>query len=295
MSIFKGVGVAIVTPMNADGSVNYEALRNLAINLVDRKADAIIICGTTGETPSLSVEEHEKCVETVVKAVGGRVPVIAGAGTNNIDHAKAMAVNATKAGADALLVVTPYYNKATQKGLKEYYKAIAAVSSLPIIMYNVPSRTGVNIKPQTAIEIAREVKNVVAIKEASGIISQIAELASLNNGDLTIYSGNDDQTVPILSLGGEGIISVAANIIPEDMHDMVMAYLDGNTKKATEMQLKMIALIKALFIEVNPIPVKTALNILGVSAGPFRLPMCEMDEKNKEVLEKALRDYGLLK
>lgn len=295
MSIFKGVGVAIVTPMNADGSVNYEALRNLAINLVDRKADAIIICGTTGETPSLSVEEHEKCVETVVKAVGGRVPVIAGAGTNNIDHAKAMAVNATKVGADALLVVTPYYNKATQKGLKEYYKAIAAVSSLPIIMYNVPSRTGLNIKPQTAIEIAREVKNVVAIKEASGIISQIAELASLNNGDLTIYSGNDDQTVPILSLGGEGIISVAANIIPEDMHDMVMAYLDGNTKKATEMQLKMIALIKALFIEVNPIPVKTALNILGVPAGPFRLPMCEMDEKNEEVLEKALRDYGLLK
>lgn len=295
MAIFKGSGVAIVTPMNADGSVNYEKLTELVNFQIEHKTDAIIICGTTGESATLSEEEHKKCVETAVKAAAGRVPVIAGSGSNNAAHAVELSKNAEAAGADALLVVTPYYNKATQKGLYEYYKLIAKNTSLPIIMYNVPSRTGTNIKPSTAMKIAKEIKNVVGIKEACGSLSQIAELASLNDGSLDIISGNDDQTIPILSIGGVGVISVLANVAPEDTHDMVMEYLNGNIDKARKLQLKAIELINALFVEVNPMPVKTAMNLMGMNVGPLRLPMCEMEENNVKVLEKALRNYGLLK
>ncbi|MBQ1872122.1 MAG: 4-hydroxy-tetrahydrodipicolinate synthase, partial [Lachnospiraceae bacterium] len=222
MAIFKGSGVAIVTPMNADMTVNYKRLEELVNYQIEHKTDAIIICGTTGESATLSEEEHRKCVETAVKAAAGRVPVIAGSGSNNAAHAVTLSKNAEGAGADALLVVTPYYNKATQKGLYEYYKLIADNTKLPIIMYNVPSRTGTNIKPETAMKIAREIKNVVGIKEACGNLSQIAELAALNDGSLDIISGNDDQTIPILSIGGIGVISVLANVAPENTHDMVM-------------------------------------------------------------------------
>ena len=295
MAIFKGSGVAIVTPMNADGSVNYEKLAELVNYQIEHKTDAIIICGTTGESATLSGEEHRKCIETAVKAANGRVPVIAGSGANNAAHAVELSKSAEAAGADALLVVTPYYNKATQKGLYEYYKLIAKNTSLPIIMYNVPSRTGTNIKPATAMKIAKEIKNVVAIKEACGNLSQIAELASLNDGSLDIISGNDDQTIPILSIGGVGVISVLANIAPENTHDMVMEYLNGNLERAKKLQLEAIEMIGALFVEVNPMPVKTAMNLMGMNVGPLRLPMCEMEENNVKVLEKALKNYGLLK
>ncbi|MCR5374101.1 MAG: 4-hydroxy-tetrahydrodipicolinate synthase [Lachnospiraceae bacterium] len=294
MAIFKGSGVAIVTPMNADMTVNYKRLEELVNYQIEHKTDAIIICGTTGESATLSEEEHRKCVETAVKAAAGRVPVIAGSGSNNAAHAVELSKSAEAAGADALLVVTPYYNKATQKGLYEYYKLIADNTKLPIIMYNVPSRTGTNIKPETAMKIAREIKNVVGIKEACGNLSQIAELAALNDGSLDIISGNDDQTVPILSLGGIGVISVLANVAPEDTHNMVVEFLNGNIEKARTLQLKAIELINALFVEVNPMPVKKAMNLMGMNVGPLRLPMCEMEEKNIEVLKKALKNYGLL-
>lgn len=294
MAIFKGSGVAIVTPMNADMTVNYKRLEELVNYQIEHKTDAIIICGTTGESATLSEEEHKKCVETAVKAAAGRVPVIAGSGSNNAAHAVTLSKNAEGAGADALLVVTPYYNKATQKGLYEYYKLIADNTKLPIIMYNVPSRTGTNIKPETAMKIAREIKNVVGIKEACGNLSQIAELAALNDGSLDIISGNDDQTIPILSIGGIGVISVLANVAPENTHDMVMEYLNGNIEKARKLQLHAIELISALFVEVNPMPVKTAMNLMGMNVGPLRLPMCDMEEKNAEVLKKALKNYGLL-
>lgn len=294
MAIFKGSGVAIVTPMNADMTVNYKRLEELVDYQIEHKTDAIIICGTTGESATLSEEEHKKCVETAVKAAAGRAPVIAGSGSNNAAHAVTLSKNAEGAGADALLVVTPYYNKATQKGLYEYYKLIADNTKLPIIMYNVPSRTGTNIKPETAMKIAREIKNVVGIKEACGNLSQIAELAALNDGSLDIISGNDDQTIPILSIGGIGVISVLANVAPENTHDMVMEYLNGNIEKARKLQLHAIELISALFVEVNPMPVKTAMNLMGMNVGPLRLPMCDMEEKNVEVLKKALKNYGLL-
>ncbi|MBR0435076.1 MAG: 4-hydroxy-tetrahydrodipicolinate synthase [Lachnospiraceae bacterium] len=294
MAIFKGSGVAIVTPMNADMTVNYKRLEELVNYQIEHKTDAIIICGTTGESATLSEEEHKKCVETAVKAAAGRVPVIAGSGSNNAAHAVELSKSAEAAGADALLVVTPYYNKATQKGLYEYYKLIADNTKLPIIMYNVPSRTGTNIKPETAMKIAREIKNVVGIKEACGNLSQIAELASINDGSLDIISGNDDQTIPILSIGGIGVISVLANVAPEDTHNMVVEFLNGNIEKARTLQLKAIELISALFVEVNPMPVKTAMNLMGMNVGPLRLPMCDMEEKNVEVLKKALKNYGLL-
>ena len=294
MAIFKGSGVAIVTPMNADMTVNYKRLEELVNYQIEHKTDAIIICGTTGESAILSEEEHKKCVETAVKAAAGRVPVIAGSGSNNAAHAVELSKSAEAAGADALLVVTPYYNKATQKGLYEYYKLIADNTKLPIIMYNVPSRTGTNIKPETAMKIAREIKNVVGIKEACGNLSQIAELASINDGSLDIISGNDDQTIPILSIGGIGVISVLANVAPEDTHNMVVEFLNGNIEKARTLQLKAIELISALFVEVNPMPVKTAMNLMGMNVGPLRLPMCDMEEKNVEVLKKALKNYGLL-
>lgn len=295
MAIFKGAGVAIVTPFTADNKVNYEVLDQMIDMQIAEGTDAIIICGTTGESSTLNHEEHDECIRHTVEYVAGRVPVIAGTGSNCTDEAVRLSIHAEQSGADALLCVTPYYNKATQKGLKEYFTAIANSVSIPVIMYNVPSRTGCNILPETAVELAKTVPNITAIKEASGNISQVAKLASLADGCIDIYSGNDDQIIPLMSLGGIGVISVLSNVAPKFTHDMVQSYLDGDVAKATKMQLECIPLCGALFCEVNPIPVKTALNMMGINAGGFRSPLCEMEEANKAKLQKALADAGLLK
>ncbi len=293
MSVFSGAAVAIVTPMHADGQVNYEKLDEIIEMQIAGKTDAIVICGTTGESATLSEEEHVDVIKHCVDTVAGRVTVIAGTGSNSTDTAIWLSQEAEKAGADALLVVTPYYNKATQKGLIMHYTKIAESVSLPIIMYNVPSRTGCNITAATAGYLLNNVENIVGIKEAGGNFSQIAEAKYLAGDNLELYSGNDDQTVPILSLGGLGVISVVSNIAPEFMHDMVTKYLEGNVKEAAAMQLKAMPLINALFCEVNPIPVKTAMNLMGLEVGPFRGPLCEMEPANEERLKKAMIDFGL--
>ncbi len=293
MSIFKGAGVALVTPFHEDESINFEALEELLEMQIAGHTDAIIVCGTTGEPVTMTEEEKLSCIEFVVKKVNHRVPVIAGAGCNCTKNAIEMSKKAEALGVDGLLVVTPYYNKATQEGLFWHYKAIGEATSLPIIMYNVPSRTGCNILPETAVRIAKEVPNVVAIKEASGNIAQIATLAALGKGILDIYSGNDDEIIPILSLGGIGVISVLSNVAPQETHDMVMEYLEGDRERALELQLKYIDLIHALFCEVNPIPVKAALNLMGKNAGPLRMPLTEISEKNKAVLKQAMEKVQL--
>ena len=294
MAIFKGAGVALVTPFHEDESVNYEALESLIEMQLEGHTDAIIVCGTTGEPSTMTEEERTSVIKFVVEKVNKRVPVIAGCGCNSTRNTVEASKRAEELGADGLLVVTPYYNKATQEGLYLHYKAISDAVNIPIIMYNVPSRTGVNILPQTAVRIAKECINVVAIKEASGNISQIATLAALSKGCLDIYSGNDDQIVPILSLGGIGVISVLSNIAPQDTHDMVREYLEGDKNRALELQLKYMDVIAALFCEVNPIPAKAALNLMGKNAGVMRMPLTEMSEKNKVMLEKAMREVGLL-
>lgn len=296
MSLFTGAGVAIVTPFHEDGSVNYPKLKELIEFQLAHKTDAIIICGTTGEASTLTDEEQIECVRFTAEVVNKRVPVIGGAGSNFTEHAVALAQGCEKAGADGVLLVTPYYNKTTQKGLIQHYKTIAESISIPIILYNVPGRTGMNILPKTCLELSK-VKNIVGIKEASGNISQIAETAALCCGpdsDFTLYSGNDDQILPILSLGGKGVISVLSNVAPMDTHYMVTSYLAGDIKTATALQLKAIELVKALFIEVNPIPVKAALNVMGYEVGPCKMPLCDMEEKNLEILRTALQNYGLL-
>ncbi|MBO5239387.1 MAG: 4-hydroxy-tetrahydrodipicolinate synthase [Lachnospiraceae bacterium] len=293
MSIFEGAGVAIVTPFHEDGSVDYGKLQELVEFQISNGTDAIIICGTTGESSTLTHEEHLECIKKCIEFVGGRIPVIAGTGSNCTETAIYLSTEAEKYGADALLVVTPYYNKATQKGLIAHYTAIANSVKLPIIMYNVPSRTGCNIQPETAVELAKNVENIVAIKEASGNISQVAKLMSLANGCIDLYSGNDDQIVPILSLGGKGVISVTSNIIPNDTHMLVKKYLDGDVKGALELQLKAIELCNALFCEVNPIPVKKAVEIMGLCGGTMRMPLTEMEPQNVERLKKAMKEYGI--
>ena len=294
MAIFEGAGVAIITPMNDDISINFEKLGEIIDDQIKNGTDAIIICGTTGESSAMSHEEHIEAIKYAVEKTNHRVPVIAGSGSNSTAEAIHISKAAEEVGADGLLCVTPYYNKCTQNGLYQYYKDISDSVNIPIIMYNVPSRTGVNILPETAVRIAKEVKNVVAIKEASGNISQVAKLASLADGCLDIYSGNDDQIIPLLSLGGKGVISVLSNVAPRQTHDMVRAYLDGDVAKASKMQLESIDLIGALFCEVNPIPVKAAMNILGWQSGPVRRPLTEMEDANKERLTKAMKDYGIL-
>ena len=291
--IFTGAAVALVTPMNADGSVNYDKLAELIEFQIKGGTDAIVACGTTGEASTLTHEEHIKVIQYTVEKVNKRVPVIAGTGSNSTETAIYLSVEAQKAGADALLLVTPYYNKATQKGLVEHFVKTAEAVKIPAILYNVPSRTGCNILPATVKEIARRASNVVAIKEASGNISQVAELASIMDENFAIYSGNDDQIVPLLSLGGIGVISVLSNVAPKETHDIVASYLAGDVKTSTRLQLEAIDLIKSLFIEVNPIPVKTALNLMGMNAGPLRLPLTEMDGANVERLKKSLADYGI--
>ncbi len=297
MSIFEGAGVAIVTPFRPDGTVNYEKLSQLLDQQIAAGTDAIIICGTTGESSTLSMEEHKECIRFTVEHVAGRVPVIAGTGSNSTETAIELSQDAEKDGADALLIVTPYYNKATQKGLVEHYSLVAQSVSLPIIMYNVPSRTGTNIMPETAVEIAKRNANVVGIKDAVGNISQTAKLAHLIKTEgvaLDIYSGNDDEVIPILSLGGKGVISVLSNVMPKETHDMVAEYLHGDRDKAVAIQLDTIPLIGALFCEVNPIPVKTAMNLMGMEVGGLRRPLSEMEPANLQRLEKALKDAGLL-
>ena len=294
MPIFKGAGVAIVTPFTQDDKVNFEELGKMIDFQIAGGTDAIIICGTTGESSTLTHEEHDECINYAGEHTAGRVPVIAGTGSNSTAEAIRLSTHAQNNGADALLLVTPYYNKATQKGLIQHYTAIANSVDLPIILYNVPSRTGVNILPQTAVTLAKNVKNIVAIKEASGNISQVAELAALADGCIDIYSGNDDQVVPLLSLGGVGVISVLSNVMPKLTHDMVMSYLNGDVKLSRQLQLSVMNLNKALFCEVNPIPVKEALNMMGWNAGAVRSPLCEMEPQHKELLRKELAAMKLI-
>lgn len=294
MSIFTGAGVAIITPFNDDDTVNYEEFGRIIDDQIANSTDAIIVCGTTGESSTMPDEEHVSVIKYCVDKVAGRVPVIAGTGSNCTREAVNMSKKAEEVGADGLLCVTPYYNKCTQDGLYEYYKAISDAVNIPIIMYNVPSRTGTTIQPETAVRIAKEVKNVVAIKEASGNISAVAKLASLANGCIDIYSGNDAQVLPILSLGGKGVISVWSHVAPKKVHDMVYAFLDGDIETAQKLQLEAIDVIGALFCEVNPIPVKAAMNMLGYKAGTVRAPLTELTDAHKEVLKKALKDYGVL-
>nr|WP_302628744.1 4-hydroxy-tetrahydrodipicolinate synthase [uncultured Eubacterium sp.] len=294
MSIFTGAGVAIITPFNEDGSVNYEEFGRIIDDQINDGSDAIIVCGTTGESSTMDHDEHIEVIKYCVEKVAGRVPVIAGSGSNCTREAINISKRAEEVGANGLLCVTPYYNKCTQEGLYQYYKAISDAVNIPIIMYNIPGRTGTTIQPETAVRIAKEVKNVVAIKEASGNISAVAKLAALADGCIDIYSGNDDQVLPILSLGGKGVISVWSHVAPKKVHDMVYAYLNGDTAIATKLQLEAIDVIGALFCEVNPIPVKAAMNMLGYNAGPVRAPLTELSDAHKELLEKALKDYGVL-
>ena len=294
MSIFTGAGVAIITPFNEDGSVNYEEFGRIIDDQISGGSDAIIVCGTTGESSTMDHDEHIEVIKYCVEKVAGRVPVIAGSGSNCTREAINISKRAEEVGANGLLCVTPYYNKCTQEGLYQYYKAISDAVNIPIIMYNIPGRTGTTIQPETAVRIAKEVKNVVAIKEASGNISAVAKLAALADGCIDIYSGNDDQVLPILSLGRKGVISVWSHVAPKKVHDMVYAYLNGDTATATKLQLEAIDVIGALFCEVNPIPVKAAMNMLGYKAGPVRAPLTELSDAHKELLEKALKDYGVL-
>ena len=293
MAIFKGAGVAIVTPMYEDGSVNYDKLAELLEEQIAGGTDAIIICGTTGESATMSEAEHSKVIKFAIDKVAKRIPVIAGTGSNCTQTAIDLSKQAEADGADALLLVTPYYNKATQKGLIAHYTAIAESVSLPIIMYNVPSRTGCNIQPETAAYLAKNVKNIVAIKEASGNISQVAKVKALAGDSLDIYSGNDDQVVPLLALGGIGVISVLSNVAPKQTHDMVMEYLEGDREKALKIQLDALPLIDALFCEVNPIPVKAALNLMGKEVGPLRAPLTTMEEAHQQTLAQAMKDFGI--
>ncbi len=293
MAIFKGSGVALVTPFKENLEVDYEQLRKLCDWHVEHGTDAIIVCGTSGEASTLTEEEHSECIAVVAEQINGRIPVIAGTGSNATYTAVKLSKEAQTSGVDGLLVVTPYYNKATQQGLIRHYTQIAESVDIPIIMYNVPSRTGCNIQPATAVELAKNVDNIVAIKEASGNISQIADLASMADGCIDIYSGNDDQILPLLSLGGIGVISVTANIIPEDTHNLVHSFLNGNIEESRRLQLKAMELCHALFCEVNPIPVKKAVELMGLCNGYVRMPLTEMEPKNADRLKKAMQEYGL--
>ena len=294
MSIFKGSGVALVTPFKDNMEIDYEQLRKLVDYHVDHKTDAIIVCGTSGESATMSVAEHLEAIAVVAEQANGRIPVVAGTGSNDTETAIELSVEAEKCGVDGLLMVTPYYNKCTQNGLIKHYEKVSEHVKTPIILYNVPNRTGLNILPATAVKMAKEIENVVAIKEASGDISQVAQLAALADGCIDIYSGNDDQVVPLMSLGGIGVISVIANIVPEDTHDMCAKFFEGDIDGSRALQLKANALDKALFCEVNPIPVKKATEYLGLTNGKVRLPLTEMEPEHAEILKKAMQDYGVL-
>ena len=294
MSIFKGAGVAITTPFLANGEVDYDTFRDQIEYQIQNGTDAIIVCGTTGEASCLSHEEHLDCIKFCVEVVNKRIPVIAGTGSNCTETAIYLSTEAEKYGVDGLLVVTPYYNKATQKGLIEHYTMVAESVKLPIIMYNVASRTGCNILPETAAKLCKNVPNIVGIKEASGDISQVAKVALLCGDDIDIYSGNDDQIIPILALGGKGVISVLSNIAPKQTHDICQAFFDGDTAKAAKLQIEAIPLVGALFCEVNPIPVKKAIELQGRDTGVVRRPLTEMEPQNAERLKKEMQAYNVL-
>lgn len=294
MAIFKGAGVAIVTPMKANGEVNYDRFRELIEFQIENGTDAIIVCGTTGEASTLTHEEHLDTIKYCVDVVAGRIPVIAGTGSNCTETAVYLSTEAEKFGVDGLLLVSPYYNKATQNGLYAHFKKIAESVKIPVLLYNVPSRTGCNILPETVVRLCADVENIVGVKEASGNISQIAHLAAIADGKVDIYSGNDDQIVPILSLGGIGVISVLSNVAPSQTHEICQKFFDGDVKGSCKMQLDALDLCNALFCEVNPIPVKKALNLMGMEAGTLRMPLSEMDPANAERLEKSMKAYGIL-
>ena len=293
MAIFKGAGVAIVTPFNDDESINYDKLDELLDFHCNHRTDSIIICGTTGESSTLSEEEHMDCIRFTIERVKGRVPVIAGTGSNSTYTTVQMSREAVEDGADGLLLVTPYYNKCTQAGLVAHYTQVAKEAKAPIILYSVASRTGVNIAPETAAELYKTVDNIVGIKEASGNISQIAKVMNLTDGKIDLYSGNDDQIVPILSLGGKGVISVLANIAPDYTHDICENFFKGNVAESCRMQLAALPLIEKLFCEVNPIPVKKALNLMGLEVGPLRMPLTEMTEANTAKLAEQMKKFGI--
>lgn len=293
MAIFTGAGVAIVTPFKEDGSINYDKLDELIDYHCNNGTDSIIICGTTGESATMTEEEHMECVKFTIERTRNRIPVIAGTGSNCTKTAVEMSKDASDHGADGLLVVTPYYNKATQAGLIAHYKAVAEVSKVPIIMYSVASRTGCNIEPSTVAALVKDVDNIVGIKEASGNISQIAKIMSMTDGKIDLYSGNDDQIVPLLSLGGKGVISVLSNVAPKETHDICAKYLEGDVKGSCELQLKAIPLVSELFSEVNPIPVKRAMKLMGMDCGPVRMPLTELTEEHEKSLAKAMKDFGI--
>lgn len=293
MELFKGSGVALVTPFKEDGSIDYLTLKKLIDFQIKNKTDAIIITGTTGESATLSYMEHLSVIEECIDYVDGRIPVIAGTGSNCTKSAIQMSKDAENLGADGLLIVTPYYNKTTQKGLINHYSKIDEKVEIPIILYNVPSRTGCNIEPETVKEIVDKTNNIKGIKEASGNINNVAKISELLEDKIKIYSGNDDQIVPILSLGGVGVISVIANILPEETHNLVMNYLNGNIEKSKKEQIKMLKLIKMLFKETNPIPIKKAMEKLNMINGTLREPLIEMEEENVKQLIKEMKNYGI--
>ena len=294
MAVFTGSGVAIVTPFYENGGINYNKLEELIDFHCNNGTDSIVICGTTGESATMTEAEHVECIKKAVEFTKGRIPVVAGTGSNATYTAIELSKEAEAAGADGLLVVTPYYNKCTQAGLAAHYTAIANEVKIPIIMYSVASRTGVNIAPETVASLVKNVDNIVGVKEASGNISQIAKIMNLTDGNIDLYSGNDDQIVPIMSLGGIGVISVLANVAPKETHDICAKYFAGDVKGSAELQLRALPLIDALFSEVNPIPVKKAMKLMGHEVGPLRMPLTELTEGNTEKLAKAMKEFGII-
>lgn len=293
MAIFTGAGVAIVTPFHEDGSINYDKLDELIDFHCEKKTDCIIICGTTGESATMTEEEHMDCVKFTIDRAKGRIPVVAGTGSNCTRTAIDMSKEASEYGADGLLLVTPYYNKATQNGLIAHFTAVAKEAKAPIIMYSVASRTGCNIEPATVAELVKNVDNIVGIKEASGNISQIAKIMAMTDGKVDLYSGNDDQIVPILSLGGKGVISVLSNVAPDETHDICEKFFNGDIAGSAALQLKALPLVEQLFCEVNPIPVKKAMQLMGVDCGPLRMPLTEISKEHEETLAKAMKEFGI--
>ncbi len=292
MSLFTGSGVAIVTPFNQDGSVNFSRLSELVDWQINNKTDAILICGTTGEPSTMNDAEHLECIKTAVEATKGRVPVIAGTGSNDTAHGITLSKKAQQLGADGLLQVTPYYNKTSQRGLVAHFGAIANSVDIPIILYNVPSRTGMAIAPETTSELSK-IDNIIAIKEASGNIGSIMNMLALTQGDIDLYSGNDDQIVPLLGIGSKGVISVVANMLPEETHNIVELYMQGKHKESLALQLRMLNLINNLFTETNPIPIKKAMNLMGLEVGPCRLPLYEMEPTKVKLLRDAMLSYNI--
>ena len=295
MAIFEGAGVALITPFKENGEVNFEKLEELVEEQIAGGTDAIIACGTTGESSTMTHEEDDEVIRFICKKVNHRIPVIAGTGSNCTREAVSKSIAAEKAGADGLLVVTPYYNKATQKGLIQHFTTIANAVSIPVILYHIPGRTGVTMKPETIVTLCREVPNIVGVKEASGDFSAIAEIMHLSGGEIDVYSGNDDQIVPLLAMGGKGVISVLSNVAPRQTHEICASFFRGDVETSRRMQLEALPLINALFCEVNPIPVKAAKNLMGKEVGTMRLPLTTMEVQNQERLSKAMREYGILK